>query len=69
VYTQAAALEHPCFMTRVHTLRRVGSFGQIMSCILEVWLHALWLLLEWLQPASSIELAPDWPVQLRSEVR
>lgn len=38
-----------------------GVWAGKLFCCVAVLLHLYALLLEWLQPASSIEQAPDWP--------
>jgi phosphatidylinositol glycan class A protein len=61
IYDLVMEAEDRKLLDRFLDFRVVGSFGQLVSCILETLLHLLWLLLEFLQPAAGIELAPNWP--------
>ncbi len=46
---------------RLCLIVQAGTWAGPLWCVLNVWLHLWWGVLEWLLPADQIEMAPDWP--------
>lgn len=62
VYDAAAAAPwRPGLLPRLQRAMGVGACAGPLWCCVLVLLHWWWRVLEWLQPAGSIEVAPDWP--------
>jgi hypothetical protein len=56
-----AAPWRPGLLPRLRRALRAGPWAGPLWCCVLVLLYWWWRLLEWLQPASGIEIAPDWP--------
>lgn len=48
-------------LRRLQVYRRVGIFGQLVSCFMATLVHLLWRLIERIWPEEDIELSPEFP--------
>jgi len=51
-------------------LRRLygcGVYAGKLFCLIAVLTYLIWVFYEWLQPRSSIDIAPDFPIRTYKE--
>ncbi len=68
VYQRVSQQPRLPFIERLRRYYGSGPWAGKLNCAIAT-LHLLWLLLlEWLQPASEIEIAPDLPLDLHRRI-
>jgi phosphatidylinositol glycan class A protein len=61
VYFKIAVTPRPSLIERFERYSSVGPVAGVLCCFIAASIHLYWRLLEWTSPASSIEVAPDYP--------
>ena len=61
VYLKIAVTPRLSLIERFERYSSVGPVAGVLCCFIAASVHMYWRFLEWTSPASSIEVAPDFP--------